>query len=551
VARKYRADGKNPYIKQEGEAKFNYDLIMDEARQKWRAGSWRADSEDFHIDKESFAPEEEEKGERPSSDRFALDVKNDLLGDSISLSALEKLNYSPSYRPSGKLSERIAEPMSTPRRYDVLAGMKEAPPEDISFLSDASVRRARLGDRKGALRKDTRRLGTSVDERRSAILRMIPEGAVDDTSKIISESKKRKARLDKEMGKAPEEKEYRKRFQDNDPLVEAAFKQYMERGTDRLERLPKQSGIMESSQSLPEFERQTRRWSDLTVLDPSAAEVMRITENYNPEQEEEDLSRAHFISDVEYDPNRPFRKVRGVAPRERIRARLDGSFESVDNEYVREAGVDPERIRQIMNHRYRGRWVPPDFFNDDELVYEYFNQRNRGNLMGEDFVAWAQRQRAMVEQLEYEESMRTRAKYERRRGPAPGRRAGMPRRAPMYIGANYNEMYEEARMLGRSQGSRLREEEEEERRREVERKKAAGVYAGQYPDLFSDDGKRKGGSSDAQDKRYAAYRRQYEQYQKQMEQYQRQLGEQYRKMQQQNGQSRNFRQRGNTDKRQG
>ncbi|MBQ6796896.1 MAG: hypothetical protein IJP10_02665, partial [Clostridia bacterium] len=209
MARKYRADGKNPYIKQEGEAKFNYDLIMDEARQKWRAGSWRADSEDFHIDKESFAPEEEEKGERPSSDRFALDVKNDLLGDSISLSALEKLNYSPSYRPSGKLSERIAEPMSTPRRYDVLAGMKEAPPEDISFLSDASARRARLGDRKGALRKDTRRLGTSVDERRSAILRMIPEGAVDDTSKIISESKKRKARLDKEMGKAPEEKEYR------------------------------------------------------------------------------------------------------------------------------------------------------------------------------------------------------------------------------------------------------------------------------------------------------------------------------------------------------
>lgn len=547
MAEKYRSDGKNPYIKNESDAKFNYDLIMDEARQKWRAGSWRADSEDFHIDKDSFEPEEEEKGERPSADRFSLDIKNDLLGDSISLSALEKLNYSPSYRPSGKLSERITEPMSTPRRYDVLAGMKEAPPEDLRFLSDASVRRERLGDRKGALRNDTRRLETSVDERRTAILRMIPEGKVDDTSGIIHEAKKRRARLAREMGKEPEEKEYKKRFQDNDPLVEAAFKEYMERSSDRLSRIPKQTGIMESSRLLPEFERQARRWSELEKLNPSAADIMRITENYNPEEEEEDLSRARFISDVEYDPNRPFRKIKGVAPREKIRARLDGSFESVDNEYVRQAGVDPNRIRKIMNHRYRGRWIPPEFFNDDELVYEYFNQRNRGNLMGENFVTWAQRQRSMVEQLEYEESARRKVKFERSRGPAQGRRVGMPPRQRTAHSVSPL-VYEEARMRGVSQGRQMREEElEQKKKRELERKKAAGVYAGQYPELFADNGKRKESGSQSGDQ-YAQYRRQYEQYQRQMEQYQRQLGEQYRKMQQQNGENRNARHNGGTPK---
>ena len=534
MPRRYKASGRNPYIKKESDAKFNYDLVMDEARQKWRTGNWRAESEAFDIDAESFEPEKEEKGERPSAERFKLDVKNDLLGDSISLAALEKLSYSPSYRPSGKLSERITEPMSTPRRYDVLAGLKEAPPEDISFLSDASVRRARVGKHEGALRNDARRLETPVDERRSALLRMMPKGEVDDTSKIIGEAKRRKAREDRELGKAYEEKKLRKRFLDVDPANEAVFNEYMERGVDRLSRIPTQVGISSTERELPEFESMSRRWSEIDTVNPSASDVMRITDNHDPDEDEPDDSRARYVSDVEYDPKRPFRKVKGMPPRERIKVRLDGSFQSVDNEYVRDAGVDPDRIREIMNHRYRGRWIPPEFFNDDELVCEYFHERNRGNIMGEDFVSWARRQRNMVERLEYEESMRSRAKYERHRAPSPGRRAGMPPRPrPLY--SDYSGMYEDARLRGLSQGKEIREKSPEPKKSS----RPTGAYAGQYPDLFTESGNRRnsGTSQRPQEQQYEQYRRQYEQYQKQMEQYQRQLGEQYRKMQQQNGQS--------------
>ena len=564
MARKYRGDGKNPYIKGNSDAKYNYDLVMDEARQKWRAGNWRAAPEAFKLQRGSFELDDEHKGERPSSERFELDVKTDLLGDSISMAALENLKYSPSYRPKGKLSERIAEPMSTPRRYDVLAGLKETPPEDLGFLSDASVRRKRVGVHDGALRVDTRRLDVPVDERRSAILRMMPKAPVDDTGKIIDDAKRRKAREDRELGKPREEKEFKKRFLDTDPANEAAFKAYMEHGADRLSRLPEQNGMAANTQELPEFERQSRHWSELTKLNPTAADVLRISENYVPDEEEPDDSNAHYISDVEFNPDRPFRRAKGTLPRAKKIGTIDGKYKSVYNDYVREAGVDPDRIQEIMNHRYRGRWIPPEFFNDDELVAEYFHQSNRGNVLGEDFVTWAQRQRRQVEQLEYEEYMRENAKRERHRAPTPGRHAGMPPRVG--IGSSVHapslDEYDEIMSLGMEEGKDLRQKEierekalEKERRkkRELEAKRAAGIYAGQYPELFAKNGSRKAAEEQKPpetDKTFSQYRKQYEQYQKQMAQYQKQLNEQYQKMQQ-NSQNKRVQYQNQPIKRQG
>lgn len=506
MARRYRGGGKNPYIKSVDEEKiYNYDIVMDEAHQRWRVSNWRARPEAFTLKREQLS-DSGEKGERPSAARFKLDVKKDLLGDSISLDSLKKLTYSPSYRPKGKLNERLSEPMSNPRRYDVLAGLKEAPPEDLQFLSDADVRRAREDDRPVSRRRDTRRLETSVDERRSAVIRMIPEREVDDTSRIIDESKRRRAKEDNELGRARKEKKTKKRFSDVDEANEAYFERYLASETARIDRLPQQPGMGESSQQLPEFERETRNWSKIDTDNPSWSELMQATEIYVPEDESDSgEERARYIHDDDYNPRRPFKGIRGIPPRP-IPQR-EGDPLTLENEYVLNSGIDPQRIRQIMKKQYRGRWIPPAFFNDDALVCEYFNQYNRGDIIGEDFVSWAQRQRAMVDRMEEERLAYESARMARHRSPAAGRR-GSPfaAPAPRRAGAS-RELPEDARRRGVQRGRDIVKEQKDRQRADYERYKAqyyasgangqyynpmAGQpgagYTGQYPELFDQYG---------------------------------------------------------------
>ncbi len=448
---------------------------MDEARQKWRVGSWRARSEAFELDRDQLTAQETDgetpaqEAKRPAAARFRLDIQRDLTGDTISLSKLQELDYSASYRPKGDIEERMVGPRSTLQRYDVLAGELEAPPEDISFVSDADARREReeqKGEvRTGQLRRDTRRLETSVDERRSELIRMLPDHDDSEAKLIVKEAVRRRRREDAEIGRA-ERKRPKRRFTHEDDLPPEEKKQRQpiddiplsSLAGSRLERLPEQSGMAKSSTALPEFATEARYWSQISGANPTWSEVAAHSVNTVPEDEEPQQFDGRYIRPEEESGS----EYAITATRARVRSTEAGEF---NNEYIKEANIDPERIKEIMNHRYRGRWIPPEFFSDNALVEEYFNALSSGQTGGEDFVTWAYRrkqaeqyQRQMAEQARraYVRALRTPHTGRRRSpfGPAPASSRPVSREDMM-------RQYDSARQMGYEQGAAINNRRQE------------------------------------------------------------------------------------------
>lgn len=492
----------NPYLEgEEGENRYSAAVIMDEARERWRTGNWRASSEDFSIQREEIAGKSA-GGKKPPSSRFRLDVRKDLMGETISLKKLSELSYSASYRPQGNLDEHLVTPMSTMQRYDVLAGDLESPPEDLSFLTDAHSRLLRDLEKSGAkrdgsLRRDTRRLDKSLDERRSALIEMLPDADTAEARHIVRESQRRKERMDMEIGRLPkdpvEEKKKKKRkiYAVAAPREEA-IPELRDLSVIRSSRMPRQYGMDGTGAELPEFESETRHWSRITSENPSWSEIQQHTEHQSPSdlEDEPETRRAHYVDEVEFDPDNPFRPAYGDVPRERLYSDEAGKFQ---NEYNKKNGISPERIREIMDKEYRGRWIPPEYYADDRLVNAWFNDLNRGALEGEDFLDWAYRRRmeaanarraAEEQRRRSEEAMRARS---RRRGmppPRPDRRDADRRR------------YEEAMVMGYRQGRQLADTD----------RRSSGEYKGMYPDLFdADDGGYRRGPSRPHDRREDYY----------------------------------------------
>ncbi len=80
----------NPYLDNEdGENRYSAAVIMDEARERWRTGNWRAKREAFDVSRKDLT--ENTGGTKPSSARFRLDVRKDLMGDTISLKKLSEV----------------------------------------------------------------------------------------------------------------------------------------------------------------------------------------------------------------------------------------------------------------------------------------------------------------------------------------------------------------------------------------------------------------------------------------------------------------------------
>lgn len=445
----------NPYLDgDKQDSKYKAEVIMDEARQKWRAGGWRARSEAFDLEREQLTAEnggEENKAERPSSSRFELDVRRDLTGETISLKKLQELDYSASYRPKGNLEERMVGRRSTMQRYDILAGELEAPPEDLSFMSDAEARRERdeqKGEqRSGRLRRDTRRLDSSVDERRSELMRMLPDTDKSAAKSIVKETVRRKERTDAELGrKSRRNYSYRdaakKKAEENS---DEAFARRL--AASRLDRLPEQAGMGESSMELPEFTTEARYWSQIPVDNPTWSEIAAHSVHTVPQDEDDSRVDPRFIRQEDDDDRSEYGFT---ASRARLKSEEAGEFK---NEYIKEANIDPERIKQIMEHRYRGRWIPPEFFADNRLVEDYFNALGSGQTRGEDFVTWAynrkmaeQQSREMQEQArrQYAHAVRAQQAAQRKAQAIAARRNDDARRR-----------YEEARQRGYKQGAAM------------------------------------------------------------------------------------------------
>ena len=446
----------NPYLEEENkDSKYKAEVIMDEARQKWRAGGWRARSEAFDFEREQLTSEnegEENKAERPSSSRFDLDVRRDLTGETISLKTLQELDYSASYRPKGDLEERMVGKRSTLQRYDILAGELEAPPEDLSFMSDAEARRERdekKGElRSGRLRRDTRRLDSSVDERRSELMRMLPDTDTSAAKSIVKETVRRKERTDAELGRNKKNRRnynYREGPKKIDPNSDEALVRRL--AASRLDRLPEQAGMGENSMELPEFTTEARYWSQIPVDNPTWSEIAAHSVHTVPQDEDDSRVDPRFIRSEDEDDRSEYGFT---ASRARLKSEEAGEFK---NEYIKEANIDPERIKQIMEHRYRGRWIPPEFFADDRLVEDYFHALSSGQTRGEDFVTWAyNRKMAEQQSREMQEQARRQYAYAVRAQQAAQRRA-------QAMAARRNDdikrRYEEARRKGYQQGAAM------------------------------------------------------------------------------------------------
>lgn len=447
----------NPYLEEDNkDSKYKAEVIMDEARQKWRAGGWRAQSEAFEFEREQLTAEnegEESKAERPSSSRFDLDVHRDLTGETISLKTLQELDYSASYRPKGNLEERMVGQRSTMQRYDILAGELEAPPEDLSFMSDAEARRERdeqKGElRSGRLRRDTRRLDSSVDERRSELMRMLPDTDTSAAKSIVKETVRRKERTDAELGKNKKNRRnynYREGPQKNaDPNSDEAFARRL--AASRLDRLPEQAGMGENSMELPEFTTEARYWSQIPVDNPTWSEIAAHSVYTVPQDEDDSRVDPRFIRQEGEDDRSEYGFT---ASRARLKSEEAGEFK---NEYIKEANIDPERIKQIMEHRYRGRWIPPEFFADDRLVEDYFHALSSGQTRGEDFVTWAYN-RKMAEQQSREMQEQARRQYAR---AVRAQQTALRRAQAMAAKRNDDakRRYEEARRRGYQQGAAM------------------------------------------------------------------------------------------------
>jgi len=487
----------NPYLEEGDENKYTATVIMDEARERWRTGNWRAKRESFHISRGELNEEQKsgEEAKAPSAARFRLNVNRDLMGDAISLKKLAELSYSPNYRPQGNLDEHLVTPMSTMQRYDVLAGDLESPPEDLSFLTDADKRLSRElersgGKRDGTLRRDTRRLEKSLAERRAALIDMLPDADTAEARQVIRESQRRKERMDAEIGRVPKDKEQEKKekkkkrrniYAVSERTPDESLPDVRELSVVRSSRMPRQYGMDGQRPDLPEFESETRHWSRITSDNPTWSEIQEHTEHLSPSdlEEQPETRRAHYVDDTEYDPEQPYRRVAGIAPRERLYSEEAGQFE---NEYHRSNGISAQRIQEIMETEYRGRWIPPEYFADDRLVDAWFNDLNRGALEGEDFLNWAYRRRneqARARQMaeehrrHQEAMMRSHQQRSRRPAPAADRRDEERRR------------YEQARIRGYRQGLEMAGRPAPEPRREYDqRPRQSSGYRGMYPDLF-------------------------------------------------------------------
>ncbi len=462
----------NPYLEENGgQSKYSAEVIMEEARQKWRVGSWRARAEDFELDRaeltaDSDSPDGEQTAdaaetaeraasERPTAARFKLDIQRDLTGDSISRRTLQQLDYSPSYRPSGKIEDRLVGARSTLQRYDVLAGELEAPPEDMSFVTDPDARREReerQGEtHSGALRRDTRRLESSVDERRSELIRMLPDEDEGAAAQIVKETARRRSREDAEIGRVKKKKAKRRYTpveEQEPPKPQPTREELREQippesfAGSRLERLPQDNGMGESSAALPEFSTEARYWSQITEENPSWSQVAAHSVHTVPVEEDSREFDGRYIR-----PDDESGSEFGITPtRARVRSTEAGEFK---NEYIKEANIDPERIKRIMEHNYRGRWIPPEYYSDDALVEDYFHALSSGQTAGEDFLTWAYHRK----QAEYQQRMM--AEQARRQHIKAVRAVSRAGRRQPSSREELLRQYEQARQQGYQQGAAM------------------------------------------------------------------------------------------------
>lgn len=476
MARRFSGSYKNPYLKDvevSEDASYQLDIVLDEARTR-RAGTIKSKRGAFALQRERLLAARPD-GMKPDSARFDLDIEEDLNGGRVTPEMLEKMSYSASYRPSGKVGEQISDFTISRLRYSALAGRKARAPKDLSFLADPAARerfeeKDKNGkkERDGKLRRSTVRNEVPIEQRRAQLIEMLPKEQQERYEDIAREINEFREKRDIAQGKIIDNTEKKKRFDDedfsklterinfDDPTDDFRRRELDDRGRDEM--IPEQSGLIDSERPMPQLYSETRHWSRIDSENPTWSEIQQNTETEvlggrTRKESAQSVNPGRYIPDELYDPNNRYKKHSGLEPRRMPKLDSYDDMKAISiNPYTADCVLSPDQLDEIMKDDFRspGKLTLPDEIRDPKLRSVWYSTYGAKYREEEE-----REEREMLEaqqQAEYEQH--------RRRTPNPARRRNVQRVPFSERASAYREPVAEGYALGQAEAERVKREEE-------------------------------------------------------------------------------------------
>ncbi len=475
MARRFSGSYKNPYLKDANlgeDASYQLDILLDEARTR-RVGAIKSKRGAFELKREKLLADRPD-GMKPDSARFDIDIDEDLNGGRLTPEMLEKMSYSPSYRPSGKVGEQISDLTISRLKYSALAGRKARAPKDLSFLADPAARdrfeekeTEKKKEREGKLRRSTVRNEIPIEQRRAELIEMLPKEQQEKFEDITNEINEFREKRDMAQGKVIEPKKQKKRFDEedfsklterinlDDPTDDFRRRELDER--DREEKIPEQYGLIDSERPMPQLYSETRHWSRIDSENPTWSEIQQNTDTvtYGAKKESAPSNPGRYVSDEQFDPNNRYKQHSGVEPRRMPKLESYDDMRAISiNPYTADCVLSPDRLDEIMKGDFRspGELTLPEDIHDPRLKSAWYS--TYGAKYHEE------EERAEREELEAQQA----ESRPRRRTPNPARRRNV-RRVPYSERASaYREPVAQGYAMGQAEADRMRREEENRRR---------------------------------------------------------------------------------------
>ncbi len=429
MAEEFRKPFENPYVDSgSDEARFSTFVTMDEAHERWNNGTWHGNKTNFELDPSLFdddgglKPSSEGKGNgKPKENRFAFDLKKDIIDADQLTSRLDENAYTDSYRPVGSIGSTLSNITLDRLKYNALADIREELPEDLSYLYGDSEG-SRFKKREVKLRSYNR-LDTPVDKRRAEVEKMLPDENRESPEAIMADIRKQRDIEDAKSGiDSRAKKRYARRgiydVRSADGSAEDFYtaedtydiEGMTERGSWRGT-IPEQDGLIPDSREMPYFGRFSRRWSEIDQVDPNRDDMLRHTidtiyEDASREQEgrfrSKNGEREYYVDDADFDPRNRYRRM--SKSRRRLSAGRNVLGDSImsgefNNPYVQ---ISNQRLRDIINHDMRGPGhVPnPEGLTDPALMYEWNMGYSRINSKENNYTQWLDEQSRLADLAE-------------------------------------------------------------------------------------------------------------------------------------------------------
>ncbi len=479
MARRFLGSYKNPYLKDvevTEDASYQLDIVLDEARTR-RAGTMKSKRGAFALKREKLLSSRPD-GMKPDSARFDLDIEEDLNGGRVTPEMLEKMSYSASYRPSGKVGEQISDYTISRLKYSALAGRKARAPKDLSFLADPEAREKfeeknnEKKERDGKLRRSTVRNEVPVEERRAQLIEMLPKEQQERYEDITKEINEHREKRDIAQGKIIDNTEKKKRFDDedfsklterlnfDDPTDDFRRRELDDRGRDEV--IPEQSGLIDSERPMPQLYSETRHWSRIDSENPTWSEIQQNTETEvlggrTRKESNPGVNPGRYIPDELYDPNNRYKQHSGVEPRRMPKLESYDDMKAMSiNPYTADCVLSPDQLDGIMKDDFRspGTLTLPDEIRDPKLRSVWYSTYGAKYRMEEERE---EREKLEAQQRAEEESRR-------RRTPNPARRRNAQRVPFSERASAYREPVAQGYALGQAEAERMKREEERRRK---------------------------------------------------------------------------------------